>query len=115
MFVFCVFDRNHPGVLGETSEHLPRIVAVMAEALYKEVFQTSQEVYGKMLAIIAQIKVRILAIIKFQDVVTSQEVYAKMLAIIAQIKVRILAIIKFQDVAIIAQIRVKSVCQDVAK
>ena len=50
-------------MLGETSEHLPRIVAVMAEALYKEVFQTSQEVYGKMLAIIAQIKVRILVIV----------------------------------------------------
>ncbi|XP_041352900.1 importin-5-like [Gigantopelta aegis] len=47
---------NHPGVLGELSENLPRIVAVIAEVLYKEVFDSSQEVYAKLLAIIEQIK-----------------------------------------------------------
>ncbi|XP_071084426.1 importin-5-like [Haliotis cracherodii] len=47
---------NHPGMLGENSQNLPRIVAIIAESIYKEVIEPSQAVFGRMLQIVNQVK-----------------------------------------------------------
>ena len=51
-----LIQANHPVVLGANNSNLPRIVAIIAEALYRDVIEPTQEVGRRMLEIVKQIE-----------------------------------------------------------
>lgn len=51
-----LIQANHPVVLGANNSNLPRIVAIIAEAMYNAVIDPTHEVGRRMLEIVKQIE-----------------------------------------------------------
>ncbi|XP_055308720.1 importin-5-like isoform X4 [Sitodiplosis mosellana] len=51
-----LIQANHPVVLGANNSNLPRIVAIIAEALYRNMIEPTHEVGRRMLAIVRNVK-----------------------------------------------------------
>lgn len=51
-----LIQANHPVVLGANTSNLPRIVCIIAEALYRDVIESTHEVGRRMLEIVKQIE-----------------------------------------------------------
>lgn len=51
-----LIQANHPVVLGANTSNLPRIVCIIAEALYRDVIKPTHEVGRRMLEIVKQIE-----------------------------------------------------------
>lgn len=51
-----LIQANHPIVLGSNNSNLPRIVAIVAEAFYRDVIEPTHEVGRRMLEIVKQIE-----------------------------------------------------------
>lgn len=51
-----LIQANHPIVLGANNSNLPRIVAIIAEALYRDMIEPTHEVGRRMLEIVKQIE-----------------------------------------------------------
>ena len=52
-----LFHSNNPAILGENNANLPRIVLIIAESLVKDSINAEDEVYGRLLNIVAQLQV----------------------------------------------------------
>lgn len=51
-----LIQANHPIILGANNSNLPRIVAIIAEALYRDVIDPNHEVGRRMLEIVKQVE-----------------------------------------------------------
>lgn len=51
-----LIQANHPIILGTNNSNLPRIVAIVAEAFYRDVMEPNHEVGRRMLEIVKQIE-----------------------------------------------------------
>lgn len=51
-----LIQANHPIILGANTSNLPRIVCIIAEALYRDVINPAHEVGRRMLEIVKQIE-----------------------------------------------------------
>lgn len=51
-----LIQANHPVILGANNTNLPRIVCIIAEALYRDVIEPTHEVGRRMLEIVKQIE-----------------------------------------------------------
>lgn len=51
-----LIQANHPIILGANNSNLPRIVAIIAESLYRDVVDPTQEVGRRMLEIVKQVE-----------------------------------------------------------
>ncbi|XP_064638859.1 importin-5-like [Lineus longissimus] len=54
---FCdLVEANHPVLLGENNSNVPRILAIIAEALHREVFPTDEPLYTRIGNIVRQVQ-----------------------------------------------------------
>ena len=51
-----LIEMNHPLILGENHQNLPRIVCIIAEAFHKEAVSSDDDVYTRMLNIVRQVE-----------------------------------------------------------
>nr|CAG4640621.1 EOG090X00U8 [Eulimnadia texana] len=51
-----LIEANHPVLLGANHANLPRLIAIIAEAFYREVLDTDNEVYKRMANIVRQLQ-----------------------------------------------------------
>ena len=54
-----VFHRNHPVILGDNNQNLPRLLGIIGDALFKEAVSSGDEVTKRMVNIVKQIQVNI--------------------------------------------------------
>lgn len=59
-----ILNRNHPLILGNNNENLPRVISIIGEALSREAVDNESDCYPRMLNIVRQLQVSALHCIK---------------------------------------------------
>ena len=56
---FSGIGRNHPLILGNNNENLPRIISIIGEALSREAVEEESDCYPRLINIVRQLQVSI--------------------------------------------------------